>query len=334
MRVLMTARTRSVVTAVLWVSLATLPASVDAQTVEGRFDRTLDVSGQVELDVTSGSGSITVRPGRDGAVHVVGLIRARDSRTWARGLSAEEKVKRLESQPPVELVGQTARVGHIDDEDLRDNVSISYEIEVPSSTRVRSRTGSGSQNIGNLNGPANVSSGSGGLRIGNIGGDVDSSTGSGEIDITGVRGQLVARTGSGSIRAGSVSGAVRASTGSGRIEIALAGEGDVEVSAGSGSLSVRGIRGALRGDTGSGSIRVEGQPSREWRLTTGSGGIDVALPGEASFSLDAHASSGSINTRHPVTMVGTISRRQIRGDVRGGGPLLYLRSSSGSISVQ
>jgi len=334
MRFLTTGRAQRVVSAILWVSFATLPASVAAQPVEGRFDRTLSVSGQIELDVTSGSGSITVRTGQDGTVRVVGLIRARDSRSWVSGLSAEEKVKRIESQPPVEQMGQTVRVGHIDDEELRNNVSISYEIEVPSSTRLRSRTGSGSQTIGDLNGPANIASGSGSLRIGNIGGDVDSSTGSGEIDITGVRGQLTARTGSGSIRAGSVSGNVRASTGSGRIEISQAGQGDVEVSAGSGSLSVRGIRGAIRGDTGSGSITVEGQPSREWRLTTGSGSIDVAVMGEAAFTLDAHASSGSINTRHPVTMVGTISRRQIRGDVRGGGPILYLRSSSGSISVQ
>src|SRR3954452_24524185 len=163
----------------------------------GEFDRTLKVSGSVNLQVETGSGSIDVRTGNSSEVHVVGHIRATE---WF-GDNADEKIKRIESNPPIQQSGNDVRIGHIDDPELKHNISISYEITVPESTQLRSSSGSGTQNIADIAGPLEANTGSGEVKLSNIGAGVHAHTGSGNIEATRVHGSLYARTGSGSIHA-------------------------------------------------------------------------------------------------------------------------------------
>jgi hypothetical protein len=80
--------------------------------IEGRFDRTLTVSGPVDLEVETGSGSIAIRPGSADKVEIHASIRA--SSGWHLSDSvAEAKVRSLESNAPIVQVGNTIRVGHI-----------------------------------------------------------------------------------------------------------------------------------------------------------------------------------------------------------------------------
>lgn len=126
-------------------------ASGSAVEKDGSFDRTLDVAGAVELEVVSGSGSITIRAGASDQVRVRGEIRSRE----------DGKIRRLEENPPIEQKGNVIRIGFIEDRDLRRGVSISYEIDVPTETKLVSRTGSGSQSVGDIQGPVAAKTGSG-----------------------------------------------------------------------------------------------------------------------------------------------------------------------------
>lgn len=307
-------------------------AAIDGMSVKGMFEKTLTVTGPVDLTVQAGSGGITIRPGASSEVKVTGHIRARES--WRnRGLSAEEKVKRLEQQPPVEQGGNTIKVGEISDSNLRDNVSISYEIVAPASTRIRSRSGSGSQEIGDFTGPVDASDGSGRITIGKIAERVSARTGSGSIRIES-SGPLHVETGSGSIRAAAANGSIEATAGSGSIEIGQTGPGAVDVSTGSGRITIRGAQGSVKASTGSGSISADGMVAGDWNLNTSSGTVSLTLPPDAAFDLDARTSSGSVESDHPITMAGSIDRRHLQGKVRGGGPRLDLRSSSGSIRIR
>jgi DUF4097 and DUF4098 domain-containing protein YvlB len=114
----------------------------------------------------------------------------------------------------------------------------------------------------------------------------------------------------------------------------LTGPGDVEASSGSGNIRIHGVKGAVRGSTGSGNIEATGEQQGEWHLRTGSGNVTVELPKGASFELDAHSGSGSIQTDREITVQGTLSRREIHGRAGSGGPLLELRTSSGSIYLR
>src|SRR5690348_3368782 len=106
----------------------------------GDFQRTLHVTGSVDLQVETGSGSISVRPGNSNSVQITGHIQASE---WFGGGNAEERVKRIQNNPPIQQSGNDIRIGHVDDPELRHNISISYEVIVPANTQLRSSSGSG-----------------------------------------------------------------------------------------------------------------------------------------------------------------------------------------------
>jgi hypothetical protein len=260
----------------------------------GSFDRTLHTDGPVDLSVSTGSGSVRVTPGADGSVRIVGRIRAREG--IASSLSAAERIKRLEAEPPIVQTGNVIRVGEIDDEEVRHHVSIDYDVVVPSATKVRSRTGSGDQRIGDVLGPVDASAGSGDVLVGPIGSEARLRTGSGRIELRGAAGPVTA----------------------------AAGSGDIMMSGVSGGVQVR---------TGSGNIAIDGRPGRDWQVRAGSGDVLLKVPDDARFTIDASSGSGSIRTGHPVEVTGSVARRQLHGPVRGGGPVIDINTGSGSIRI-
>lgn len=315
-------------------ALVLLAAPAWAEKATGQFERTLTVTGAVDLDVQTGSGHIIVRPGESNRVRVIGRIEARSDDWWGGGkLDPEEKVRRIEANPPIEQNGNSIRIGRIEDKELQRNVSINYEIEVPAETALKAHTGSGHQEIAGIRGPVASSSGSGHLKISDIGGTVDADTGSGHIELSGIKGTVTAETGSGHITANGVPGPFAASTGSGSVTANLSVPGSVEITTGSGGVEVEGARGSVRISTGSGSIQVNGEPTENWSLRTGSGGIDVRVPPNSAFELAARSHSGTVRTSHPVTVLGTVKRNELHGPVRGGGPTLQLETGSGSITI-
>jgi DUF4097 and DUF4098 domain-containing protein YvlB len=308
----------------------TLPACALAITAEGSFERTLSVSGPVDLDVTTGSGNIRVVAAKTAAIRVRGIIRARDD----FNLRGEEKVRYLESHPPIEQNGNIIKIGYIQEREYSQNVSISYELEVPAETHLTSRTGSGNQSIDGIQGPVDATTGSGNVNASNIANQLRAKTGSGNIELNSISSNVQAGTGSGEIRASRIGGAFKGDTGSGNILLNQTAPGDVELRTGSGSLEASGVRGALLASSGSGSITAAGEPSGEWKINCSSGNITLRLAQNAGFELAARTSSGRIDLGQPVTVSGRISPKEIHGKVRGGGPLVDLHTSSGNISIQ
>lgn len=323
---------RSLMAVLALASLAAVaPLTVQAA-VEGQFERTLKVSGPVDLEVTTGSGNITVRPGDAGSVRVKGTIRATDS--WlGLGQTAEEKVRTLEASPPIEQTGNTIRIGRVADRELRRNVSISYEVVVPVETRLRADTGSGDHSIEGIRGPVNADTGSGNVRMSNIGGEVRADTGSGDIELNSIQGSVYADTGSGSVRATGIAGGFVADTGSGDVTVQLTAAGAVKIETGSGDVEASGVRGSLEVDTGSGDIAVEGEPTGRWMLDAGSGNVSLRLPPQASAELSLHSDSGRIHLSHPVTVQGTIGRSQVQGKLGSGGVRVEAHTGSGDIRL-
>ena len=309
------------------VALAALPVSASAS---GHFERTLQVSGAVDLDVTSGSGNITVRTGGSSSVYVSAKIHA--SNSWFSG-NAEERIQRIEKNPPIEQQGNTIRIGRSDDHDLFRNISVDYEITVPAQTKATTHTGSGDQIISGVQLPLSATTGSGNITVENVSAETRIRSGSGDLKISSVKGGLNAETGSGNIHAQEVAGEVTATTGSGNVEVHQASAGDLRVQTGSGNVKLYGVKGGLRAETGSGDIHAEGEATHDWRLGAGSGNITLRLPAHAAFNLDARTSSGTLNIHHDITMQGSISKNHIQAKAAGGGVLLDLHTGSGDIEV-
>jgi DUF4097 and DUF4098 domain-containing protein YvlB len=315
--------------AIAITSLALAPHAA-AQSAEGAFERTLKVTGPVELNIQSGAGGIHVREGAGGTVTIA--ARLRPGNTWLAG-DVEAQIRQIEKNPPIEQTGNTIRVGRFADESLSRNISITYDVTVPAQASVTAKNGSGGIDINNVAGPVDATTGSGSITIGRIAGRVTASTGSGGIAVSGA-GSLTAKTGSGSIRATAVAGDATATSGSGSVQIDLTGKGNVDVSSSSGSVAVTGVTGAAHVSTSSSSLEIAGRPSGPWDVRSSSGQVTLRLPPDAAFDLDARVSSGKIETAHPITMKGTVDKRWLQGQVRGGGPLVTVRTSSGGIRFQ
>jgi DUF4097 and DUF4098 domain-containing protein YvlB len=298
---------------------------------EGSFDRTLKVSEPVSLDVHTGSGNIHVKQGDSSSVVVHADIRS--GHGWGDS-DSEQRIREIEKNPPIEQEGNTIHIGRTRDNDLYRNISISYEIRVPAQTRLDAQTGSGDFSASGVQLELTGRTGSGNIRVEDTAAKVELSAGSGDVELHNARGGARISSGSGNVRAEGVAGSVRASAGSGSVRLELSGAGDVEASSGSGNVVVHGAKGAVRASTGSGDVEAHGEQRGEWRLHTGSGNVSVELPPGASFELDAHTGSGTIQTDREITVQGTLSRRDIHGRSGSGGPLLELRTSSGSIYLR
>lgn len=299
----------------------------------GQFDRTLKVTGPVEMEVTTGSGNITVHVGSSSSVQIHGTIRVGENWHLSEA-DAENKVKALEANPPIEQDGNFVRIGHIEDPELRRNVSISYEIETPAETRLTSKTGSGNQQVSGIGGPVSAGTGSGNVTVSNIGDEVRAESGSGNLELGTIKGEVRASTGSGYIRAQGVAGGFTGRSGSGDITLEQTSPGVVNVESGSGSARLSGVDGSVEVRAGSGNISVQGTPSHDWTLHTGSGAIELHLPAQASFDLDAHTSSGKINTTRPITVQGSLGHGRLQGKVGNGGSRLDLQTGSGDIDIE
>lgn len=313
---------------VLALAVGALPLHAAAT---GHFERTLQVSGPVDLEVGSGSGSITVRTGNSGTVSVSANIRA--SSSWLFGGNEEAKVREIEKNPPIEQTGNIIHIGRIADSELIRHISIDYEVTVPPQTKLNAHTGSGGISVNGIQLPVTAKTGSGNITVENIGAEARINSGSGGLNIHGVKGSLHAETGSGSIRGEGVAGEITATTGSGSVELEQVAPGDARVETGSGSIKLRGIKGGLRVSTGSGGIHAEGEATHDWHLGAGSGSITLKLPPSSSFNLDARTSSGTLQVNHQVTVQGSLSKSHIQGKVGSGGVIVDVHTGSGNIAI-
>jgi DUF4097 and DUF4098 domain-containing protein YvlB len=304
-----------------------LPAVAAA---EGTFQRTLQVSGAASVDLSTGSGNVSVRTGNSGQVQITGHVKVTN---WFGG-DAEKRVQAIVNNPPVEQSGNDIRIGHNPNPELMHNVSISYELTVPAETRLRSHTGSGNQEVRGLNDEAEIESGSGGLKISDMGATLRAETGSGDISIEQIKGSVRAKTGSGSIHATQIFGPFEGRTGSGHIVLAQAAAGSVHAETGSGGMELSGVQGSLEATAGSGSVSAEGHPTGSWTVRTGSGGVKLKMASSIGFDLSAHTSSGSIRVSQPVTVQGSLNHKELHGKVNGGGAPVDVETGSGNIEIE
>ncbi|MEQ1757352.1 MAG: DUF4097 family beta strand repeat-containing protein [Vicinamibacterales bacterium] len=298
----------------LALALVSSACIVDARSADratGTFSRTLEVTGPVQLEIETGAGEISIRAVDSGPMRVEGRVSAGGRRFW-NSEDGADRVREIQKAPPIEQAGNDIHIGRWP---RWNNVRISYLVTVPRDTSLRLRTGSGDVVIGDLKGPVAAQLGSGNIRVGRVGGDVRVRTGSGDIELQ------------------EALGAINVSTGSGDVLVQATGASRAEVTTGSGDVEVEGAGGALRVRTGSGEILVTGTPTAPWDLGTGSGDVSIETTDSAGFNADIRSSSGDIDAR-AVVATDRNTRHEVRGTVRGGGPLVSASTGAGEVRVR
>lgn len=185
--------------------------------------------------------------------------------------------------------------------------------------------------------------------------DLDLHTGDGNIDVQGVKGTLLLRSGDGNLKLSDLQGTLRANTGDGNIDMRNV-RGDLTLHTGDGRIDVTGIDGSFRAETGDGRVHVNGRfdvldiktgdggidamasegskLEANWRLNTGDGNLTLHLPATIAADVELETNDGSIDFDMPVTVSGRHGKREVRGQINGGGKLLSLKTGDGSIRLE
>lgn len=169
------------------------------------------------------------------------------------------------------------------------------------------------------------------------GADLDAQTSDGAIELPAIEGNIRARTSDGSITLAGGRGTFQLSSSDGRI-VARGVDGALEARASDGSVTIDGRFDVLHLSTSDGRIEARIEPGSrmrtDWSITTSDGGLVLRLPDDLAADLDAHVGDGHIDLDFPVTMRGRMSRHDLRASLNGGGPLLTLRTTDGSIRIE
>jgi hypothetical protein len=175
----------------------------------------------------------------------------------------------------------------------------------------------------------------GSITVENLHGEVLSKTSGGSLKFDSIEGNISGRTSGGSISIGEVVGRSDIRTSGGSIHIIRA-DGPVDAHTSGGSITVEEVIGTIKAHTSGGSVKayLSRQPESDCSLTTSGGSITVQLSGDIGLDLNAKTSGGRVSTDFKVTLSGEISKRSMQGEMNGGGPELYLRTSGGSIYLK
>ena len=198
-------------------------------------------------------------------------------------------------------------------------LKIRFQLTVPQQYNLDLDTSSGGILVTDLDGYIRAETSAGSLRFGKIKGTVRGRTSAGSIKLTSCDSTVDVKTSSGSIKIGDVAG-------------------DVQAQTSSGSIRLDGVGGNVNAKTSSGSIRVAltGQPRDACNLHTSAGSITVTLRSDIAIDVDAQTSAGRVSTEFAVASVirGKVPKNRLKGGINGGGPLLKLHTSAGSIRLQ
>ncbi len=212
---------------------------------------------------------------------------------------------------------------------------VEYHVRTPAAFGAQLATSGGSISTEGLHGEVTARTSGGSLRFDRIEGAVNGNTSGGAVTVTEAKGKTVVHTSGGSIRIRGISGDVDASTSGGPISIEDV-SGYVKVHTSGGPIRASGISGAIDASTSGGSVTASllAQPKGECRLSTSGGGIEVDLASNIHVNLDASTSGGSVRSDFPKPHTGERPAHKLQGPINGGGPLLYLHTSGGGITVR
>ena len=224
---------------------------------------------------------------------------------------------------------------------------------------VQISTAGGTLHLGDVGSWAQATTAGGDITAESIGGEARLQTAGGDIAVQKAGANIRAVTEGGKVRIGQAAGQVMASSGGGLIDIGRAGGtvsahnsagpimigssvGRVDCQSMSGEIRVGVMNGVFKIVTASGNITAQLSGDRllgESYISTGSGDITISLPSHLSATVRVR-NSGASDARG---IISDFSEMQIRAErgyaiaqglLNGGGPLLQIQGTSGTIRIK
>lgn len=203
----------------------------------------------------------------------------------------------------------------------RGNMGAKYFLRVPQRVELDTiHSSNGTIRVEDIDGNARLDTSNATIRMRKVHGRVDAKTSNGAIEGDDLVGEAVLRTSNGAIRMSRVQGGVEATTSNGSIQVAV-------------SKPKPGQPLRFESSNGSLDLVIAELANNEVRASTNNSSITLRVPASIKALLRASTSNSSITSDLDVVTRGTIGKNHLEGEINGGGPLIQLSTSNGSIKV-
>lgn len=341
---------------VLFANMGCQISIADEEHVVKNIVRTYSVNSGGSLTIVSEFGAIDIQTAERNQVEVVvtKTIKARLLSQAAEEALADFEVTFADGASRVRIEGKFGK-GRKHWQRKLNRLDIRFQVTVPKDYNVDLDTQGGNIKVDDLDGTVRAHTSGGSLRFGKItdtvwgrtsggsiklvscGGPVDLKTSGGSVEVGDVTADVRAQTSGGSLRFGRIHGSIWGRTSGGSIRVTDCKAG-VDVHTSAGNIKLERVSGLVNAKTSAGSIRafLTNQPQGECSFRTSAGSVTITLIPDIAVDVDAETSAGSVSTDFVVTsfIQGKVPRNRLKGSINGGGPLLKLHTSAGSIRLQ
>jgi len=329
---------------------------MDEEHIVDKIEKAYSVRPEGKLTIVSEFGAIDVQTAEQNQIEIVvtKAVRPRLLNQSTKDALADFEVTFTHEDTGVRIEG-AFKQGREHWKKKLNRLDIRFQVTAPKNYNDDLDTAGGGIKVDDLNGPVQAHTSDGSLRFGNIigavhgrtsggsialissGGSADIETSGGSIEVGDVAGDVHAQTSGGNLHFGEIQGSIWGKTSGGSIKITDC-NGDVDVYTSGGSIKLESVSGGVNARTSGGSIRASltEQPEEACSVRTSGGSITVNLIPDITIDVDAETSGGRVSTDFAVASViqGKVPKNRLKGSINGGGPLMKLRTSGGSIHLQ
>ncbi len=273
------------------------------------IEKTFIVPSSARLELSNIRGSIEIRPGDDGVIHVTATKRSSHGdaeRTEIEMTQYSDGTVKVATRFPE--AGWGWLIGSFP-------CPVDYVVQAPRLCSLKVRGVSSEAYAEGFEGELSFETVSGEVTLRKLTGPVSSKTVSGEMDLTELTGDLRVHTVSGKISGKRLNGALRLETVSGEVSLDESSFPSVDATTVSGKMSYQTPLGA-----------------GPYRFNSVSGNVELLVPSETHCSAEMQAISGKLSTRLPATSTSRQNGSQFV-EVQGGGVKVFLHSVSGDLSL-
>lgn len=328
--------------------------------------QTIPSDARLAIDIGRGDIAVQGHTGDDLVVHA-------DKRIWGISQASADKAMQ-QAQVNVENFGGLYRIRPLFGPEQRGRASIDLALEAPSSASVAASTNHGDIRLSNIGGSAQGHTGDGDVDVSGAGADVNVNLNRGDARIAGARGNVrvtgrgdnvnisdvsgnasVEGAFAGSIHARNVAQTIRCALPwsaitvehlDGTLETDL---GDLSISGASGptriathntDINLKNVSGQMDIADAHGDIKValSAPPREDIHISNDAGDVDVTLPEESSFQVEAVSRGGDVQSDFAggqLSVTNMNGNGQISGRVGApGGPRITVATTYGTIHLR
>lgn len=337
-----------------------------AQNKKFSFNEVYQVSSDPELTINTNDGDINVFPSDKNEIEVFYIVeRNNDVLKISRKELEDEFIIDISAGKNFLTISVKQRYQYRM-KDWRDRLNVSFDVYTPIKTACDLQSSDGDIRLRGLTADQKLQTSDGDVEVRNVTGDVYTRTSDGDIVINKVLGEVEAITSDGDLELRNINGNIAGRTSDGDVELEDV-KGRVDIVTSDGDINASGVVGDMKLGSSDGDLRLV-QSKGETVLATSDGDItfrnlsgslkaktsDGEIRGnmvELASSLELRTSDGNIVVTVPDALglnlvlrgetirtaldnfSGTAKDHLVEGRVNGGGKLVDLHASGGSVSL-